>query len=163
MRLEFVKGDLIEMVRLGKLDAVAHGCNCFHTMGSGIAPQLNNLTDGYLLKSDKQQSPYGDINKLGDFSLLTYFVNSRKVIFGNLYTQFSYGSNNNGEIYIHWDSFLESMRGFLEVCDGRRVGIPYIGCGLAGGSEYVFRKYLEILEKEFSSSSTVLYVVEYHK
>jgi O-acetyl-ADP-ribose deacetylase (regulator of RNase III) len=32
-----IYGDLIELAKQGKFDVIAHGCNCFCTMGAGIA------------------------------------------------------------------------------------------------------------------------------
>ena len=40
MTLETVKGNLITMAKKGELDIIVHGCNCFHTMGGGIAAEI---------------------------------------------------------------------------------------------------------------------------
>lgn len=76
-----IKGDLIELAKQGKFDVIAHGCNCFCTMGAGIAPvmakafgcdkfQLELLKEyrydeesgeEYVVKTNNK----GDINKLG--------------------------------------------------------------------------------------------------
>ena len=37
-----VKGDLIKLTLEGEFDVIAHGCNCFCTMGSGIAVAMKN-------------------------------------------------------------------------------------------------------------------------
>jgi O-acetyl-ADP-ribose deacetylase (regulator of RNase III) len=75
-----IHGDLIVLAKQGKFDAIAHGCNCFCTMGAGIAPQmaaafgcdsfekekvtyLDYDDDGH--EYEVQTNNRGDINKLG--------------------------------------------------------------------------------------------------
>ena len=36
------KGNLIDMAEAGKFHIIVHGCNCFNTMGSGIAKEIRN-------------------------------------------------------------------------------------------------------------------------
>jgi O-acetyl-ADP-ribose deacetylase (regulator of RNase III) len=38
--ISYIDGDLIKLALHGTFDVVAHGCNCFCTMGAGIAPQM---------------------------------------------------------------------------------------------------------------------------
>ena len=35
-----IKGDLIKFAINGKFDVIIHGCNCFCTMGAGIAKTI---------------------------------------------------------------------------------------------------------------------------
>ena len=35
--MNIVKGDLIKSAKEGQFDVIIHGCNCFNTMGAGIA------------------------------------------------------------------------------------------------------------------------------
>lgn len=37
-----IKGDLIKLALEGEFDVIAHGCNCFCTMGAGIAVAMKN-------------------------------------------------------------------------------------------------------------------------
>ena len=146
--IEFVKGDMIELTKQGKFDAVGHGANCFHTMGAGIAPKLNKMSDGKLLKVDKT-TPYGDINKLGTITCCSNEVNGRVVRFFNLYTQYTYGDTRQGQVYVHWGSVFYSLMAMITLCpygDGTDIGIPLIGCGLAGGSRRNFLIPLARLE-----------------
>lgn len=136
--INIVDGDLIELTKQREFDAVAHGCNCFHTMGAGIAHKLNNLTDGKLLKVDKATA-YGDINKLGRYTLCASEINDNVVRFYNLYTQYTYGKVHKNEVYVHWGSVFESLVSCLtRMPINSRIGIPMIGCGLAGGNERDF-------------------------
>lgn len=40
MNYKEVNGDLIKLALSGKFTAIAHGCNCYKTMGAGIAKQI---------------------------------------------------------------------------------------------------------------------------
>ena len=167
MRIEYIKGNVVALAKEKKVGAVAHGCNCFHTMGSGIAPQLNEATNGKLLESDKKM-PYGDINNLGNYT----YCEHEGVLYFNLYTQYVHGGHLRGAklTYVHWDSFYMSMYNFILQCDIMNkniLAIPYIGCGLAGGDLNDFNRLLNKLKEEINShpwhtlDDFVLYVVEY--
>ena len=75
-----IEGDLIKLAKEGAFDVITHGCNCFCTMGAGIAPQMAETFgcdkfekelleevefgedgDMFLVKTNNK----GDINKLG--------------------------------------------------------------------------------------------------
>lgn len=80
MALNEIHGDLIKLAQQGEFDVIAHGCNCFCTMGAGIAPQMAKAfgcdqfekerlyeqvheIDG--LEYTVETGNKGDINKLG--------------------------------------------------------------------------------------------------
>jgi hypothetical protein len=143
--IQYVEGDLVEMIKSGECDAAAHGCNCFHTMGAGIARALKDLTECDTLAAD-METPYGDINKLGSFSIGYYTTAEKKIPIYNLYTQYTMASP--GCVAVHWDSVFE---GLIKVVSAMRSGstlaIPYIGCGLAGGEEQDFIDVVESLNE----------------
>ena len=56
-------GDLIRMFSGGEFDLIVHGCNCFHTMGAGIAGTIAKQFP-YAAKVDRECTAYGDITKL---------------------------------------------------------------------------------------------------
>ena len=75
-----IQGDLIRLAKQGTFDVITHGCNCFCTMGAGIAPQMADAfgcdefkmeiesyidytEDGLDFKVKTKNK--GDINKLG--------------------------------------------------------------------------------------------------
>lgn len=45
MIVNYIKGDIVALFLEGNI--IAHGCNCFHTMGSGVAGQLARLTQKF--------------------------------------------------------------------------------------------------------------------
>lgn len=48
-----IKGDLIELTKLGYFDCITHGCNCFCTMGAGIAVPMKNNFDCHQFPLEK--------------------------------------------------------------------------------------------------------------
>ena len=77
-----IEGNLITIAQRGHFDVIAHGCNCFCTMGAGIAPQMaeafgcdefkmeQTVTTEYDEDSEESYTiptkNKGDINKLGN-------------------------------------------------------------------------------------------------
>lgn len=165
VQIEYVKGDLIQMTKEGQFNAVGHGCNCFHAMGSGIAPKLNNLSGGRLLSMDRSTT-YGDINKLGSVSITMYNAETgHSVVLVNMYTQFVHGGHfRKGQKHgplVHWVAFEKSLRTILGAMGGHAVlGIPLIGCGLAGGSRADFEQVLTNIQQDDDLSGKIV-VVEY--
>ena len=75
MTYKEIKGDLIKLALSGQFDVITHGCNCYCTMGSGIAPHMHrNFGCNNFKLEDKQYK--GDINKLGciDYQLVNGFL-----------------------------------------------------------------------------------------
>lgn len=130
MSIKYLNGDLIDMALNGYFDVIVHGCNCFCTMGAGIAKQIRyHFPDAY--KEDKK-TKYGDYNKLGNFTFVNVKNNldqSLKII--NAYTQYEYGRNKKNVDYRAIKSVFEKIYDITNEND--KIGIPKIGCGLAGG------------------------------
>ncbi|MDD5015810.1 MAG: hypothetical protein PHW73_12080 [Atribacterota bacterium] len=85
-----IEGDLIQLMKEFTFQTMAHGANCFCTMGSGIALQVKKEFPAAYeadLKTIK-----GDFNKLGNYTYADYRWNGQfafRVI--NAYTQYNYG------------------------------------------------------------------------
>ena len=121
--MKTIQGDLIQLGIAGKFDVIIHGCNCFCTMGSGIA------------KSIKKQFPKafeadyttekGDRSKLGTITFAKEQTKHGSLTIVNGYTKFNLKAD------------YEAIRGvFRQVkshFSGLRIGYPAIGAGLAGG------------------------------
>jgi len=45
--MKIVEGDLIKMALGGEFDLIVHGCNCFCTMGAGIAKTIREYFPEY--------------------------------------------------------------------------------------------------------------------
>lgn len=110
-----------------------HGCNCFNTMGSGLAARIAKLYPE-AKKVDEVTAP-ADRSKLGTISHVTI---NQNLSIANVYTQYHYGRDPN-TVYLNYDALRNGLKmvtyTFPEELDGG-VCILYpeeIGCGLAGG------------------------------
>lgn len=164
-----IDGDLIELAKTGEFDVIAHGCNCFCTMGAGIAPQMARAfcADKFSMEMDMYK---GDINKLGtiDFELVHIpKQTSAGINFGsvdiyviNAYTQYNYGRNHidGDEKPVNYNAISLCMQKINHTFAGKRIGLPKIGAGLAGGDWNIIKS---IIQKEFKDCDVT--VVNYKK
>lgn len=130
-----IDGDLIELALAGSFDVIAHGCNCFCLQGAGIALQMCEVfnTNTFLLES----SGKGFIDKLGcidsETIRTTKVINGRKVKSSieltvvNAYTQYQPGAN------LDYEALTLCLRKMNHEFKGKHIGLPQIGCGIAGG------------------------------
>lgn len=141
MSLKTIKGNLITLAENGHFDVIIHGCNCFHTMGSGIARQI---ADKYpeVAFSDKN-TKYGVKTKLGSWSQQVVLSKEGYVFTViNAYTQFSISKCY--EDVFEYDAFQKFLNNYKEQikCHYRgfkektktRIGFPMIGAGYARGN-----------------------------
>ena len=125
MIIDTVEGDLISLFKSGAGHLI-HGCNCFHTMGKGIAKQIAREFP-QALSADKE-TRYGCLSKLGAFSRWEH-LSPIGIVYGiNLYTQFYPGLNAG------YFSILKGFELVNEVFSGSTLPfyIPKIGCGIGG-------------------------------
>ena len=154
--VDVVTGDLITMAKRGDFDVVCHGCNCFHTMGKGIAKKMKkNFPECY--QSDIN-TPYGDIGKMGTNS----YARHDELTIVNCYTQHGYGYNREGKRK-RYEAIWNCLTDIKERYAGKRIGIPQIGCFHAGGEwDFVFPMIEEIF-KGIDNVTIVIYGVEKSK
>ena len=148
-----IKGDLIELAIDGEFDLIIHGCNCFCTMGAGIAKTIKlKFPEAYKadLKTEK-----GDKSKLGTISVAETETENGKLIIVNGYTQFYWRGNGNKADY---DAIRNVFQKVKEKFSGLRIGYPAIGAGLAGGDWNIIS---EIIEQELDGEKHTF--VEYGK
>mgnify|MGYP000250556212 FL=1 len=141
MSIKIVKGDMVKSMLNNELQAYAHQANCFCTMGRGIAPLLVEANPE-VLKVDKEIEkgcPY----KLGKFSVTT---DKTKSLVYNIYGQFHWSKFKiNGERNTDYNA-LESVLelAFEDMWDKgiKALGVPLIGCGLAGGDWKIVKEMI---------------------
>jgi O-acetyl-ADP-ribose deacetylase (regulator of RNase III) len=132
--MKYIDGDLIELAKEGKFDVIGHGCNCFHSMGAGIAKAIRrDFPEAYMV--DKC-SRYGDRNKLGSFTQMDY----GDLVVLNLYTQFKYTST---EVDVEYGAVRRCMKAIKKKYSGKRIGLPLIGAGLAGGDWNIISQIID--------------------
>jgi len=135
MEFNEVKGDLIQLSKKGMFDVITHGCNCMCTMGAGIAPQMAKAfgADKFELENLYYK---GDYNKLGQISWKSVKVQPNYLLYVvNSYTQYNYGRNHadGDQIPLDYDALRLCLRKINHQFKGKHIGLPLIGCGLAGG------------------------------
>jgi len=131
--MKTVSGDLIELAKLGAFDVIVHGCNCFHTMGAGIAKTIRTEFPA-AYEADVRLTRKGDKLKLGCYTKAVVPVVRGELMIINGYTQFDYRRGANCQSPVDYEAIRQV---FYRLCQalkpGVRVGIPRIGAGLAGG------------------------------
>jgi len=135
-----VEGNLITLAYENKFDLILQGCNCFCTMGSGLAKEIREkIPVAYEadLKTIK-----GDINKLGNFTFADEFDDSGfgfRVI--NVYSQYYYDARLKP---LDYEALTLALRKLNHLYRGKSIGVPLIGAGLAGGDWDRIKKIIEV-------------------
>jgi O-acetyl-ADP-ribose deacetylase (regulator of RNase III) len=149
-KMKTIKGDLLKLAHEGQFNTIIHGCNCFHTMGGGIARQIRDrYPQAY--EADCKLSIKGDRDKLGTYtSAPAIDKNGKEFLIVNAYTQYGFlgSGDKDGKVcndvfeYEAFEKFLDSLIG-TELATGN-IGMPMIGMGLAGGDS---KRILTIIRK----------------
>jgi len=149
--MKVTKGDLIKKAKEGEFDLIVHGCNCFCTMGAGIAKGIKSeFPEAF---DADQETTEGSKEKLGTCSYAKIKREGINLIVVNAYTQFNY---HGPGIKIDYDAVRSCMKWIKENFEGKRIGLPKIGAGLAGGDWEIIS---QIIEKELAGEDVTL--VEY--
>jgi O-acetyl-ADP-ribose deacetylase (regulator of RNase III) len=149
--MKIVTGDLLQMGKDKEFDIIMHGCNCYNTMGAGIAAQVAQQFPDARLADD--ETIRGDAGKLGTYSI---GMSGRLVIL-NCYTQ--YGISSTGNDVFEYNAF-ERVLDKIQYRFGKwRIGLPLIGMGLAGGDEGrivpMIEQFAERVERQGGSVTIV--------
>ncbi len=122
------KGDLIILALEGRFDVIVHGCNCFCTMGGGIARTIQEeFPEAF---AADLATAKGDRNKLGNFSYVTVYRIGCELTIINGYTQFQFFG---ADVLVDYDAVRRLFAKVKAEFSGKRIGYPKIGAGLAGG------------------------------
>lgn len=129
-----INGNLLDLADSGKFDIIVHGCNCFNTMGSGIAKQIRErYPDAY--EADTAFGSKGDYDKLGNFSFANVMVNGKLLTIVNAYTQYDFNRSGDKSDVFEYTSFQLILQKLVYHAPTMRFGLPLIGMGLAGGNK----------------------------
>lgn len=157
--LKVIEGDLIKLAEEGEFDIICQGCNCFHTMKSGLAGQLASKYPE-VLEADKNQSEFGDKEKLGKWTEAIIETETHTFVVCNAYTQFFFGL---GKDVFEYDAFEQFLKVFAESvlhCPSRiNIGFPMIGAGLARGDWNRICKMIEKFSEDVSQFADVTVVI----
>lgn len=123
--IKYIDGDLVRDAE--QYDVIGHGCNCFCTMGSGIAKSIREkFPEAYEVDC---RTKSGDINKLGTIS----FTENTKPIIVNCYSQFDFKGRYRGVMDCDYNAIQSAMALIKQHFSGKKIGLPKIGSQLAGG------------------------------
>ena len=173
-----VKGDLIAMALDGKFDVIAHGCNCFCKQESGIAKGMAHYFDTNNENWYELEHPNlkGQINKLGTIEYAQHYqtlnddIETIEIPGGlfvvNMYTQYRYGRNHADGDNDPYDAYaiILCLMKLNHTFKGKKVGLPYIGCGLASPPELreARKSEVEFLIESYMEDCEVT-LIEYNK
>lgn len=135
-RIKFVPGDLIAMAKNGEFDVIIHGCNCFCSMAGGCAAQIaKELPEAAI---EDHGTIQGDLTKMGTYTEATVMgVKQFTVI--NAYTQYFPGFQADFD----YNSLIKVLKAVVRDFNGQRIGLPWIGCGIAGASKQIVEAIIE--------------------
>lgn len=137
-------GSVLDAMETNEYDAFAHGCNCFSTMGAGVAAQVKNRWP-WLYEADKDFHVAQD-HRLG---LCSSIQRGDKFYF-NLYSQYNYGSGRNLNYGALISSFVKAVDTIIQAEKHVKpiisFCIPRIGSGLAGGNWLIIEEILMYYE-----------------
>lgn len=142
-----ITGDLIKLAQAGKFDFIGHGCNCFASMGAGIAKFIG-LAFPLMKRADDNYSEFmNDIEKLGNFSYGVVKLSKKK---GDYFVGINFYSQHYPGPSFDEEALTLSLRKFAmwkkqSKYSGWRIGLPLIGCGIGGGD---WNRVKEIIQKE---------------
>jgi O-acetyl-ADP-ribose deacetylase (regulator of RNase III) len=143
-----VKGDLIKLAKEGHFDVIIHGCNCFCTMGAGIAKGIKAaFPEAYQADMVTEK---GDKGKLGTYSSASVQLSENNLIVVNAYTQFNWRGKGNKADYEAIQAVFKLVK---KAYSGKRIAFPLIGAGLAGGD---WEKIASIISRELEGEHYTL-------
>lgn len=137
-----ITGDLILQSDL--FEVIVHGCNCFCAMNSGIAPQIKSKwPEAFEVDCE---TIVGDKSKLGTIS----FTNNTSPIIVNAYTQYEFGTDKRNCDYNALESCMQLIK---KNFTGKKIGMPKIGAGLAGGNWNIIK---DIIQRELEDEEVTI-------
>ncbi|KZN57789.1 hypothetical protein N473_26680 [Pseudoalteromonas luteoviolacea CPMOR-1] len=126
--MKTIDGDLIKLALDGNFDVIIHGCNCYCTMGAGIAKGIKTeFPEAF--KADVSTEK-GVKEKLGTYSSATVLRNGHEITIVNAYTQHHWRGKG---VKADYEAIEKVFALIKHSFSGKRIGYPLIGAGLAGG------------------------------
>jgi O-acetyl-ADP-ribose deacetylase (regulator of RNase III) len=158
MNYQEIEGDLIQLALQGSFDVIVHGCNCFCLQKAGIAAVMSKTfhTDRFEMEHYTGHGKLGTIDfetvvigKNTNWLLSKYKNNADEpeIIVVNAYTQYQPGAN------LDYEALTLCLRKINHEFKGKHIGLPQIGCGIAGG---VWDKYHTPQEELYRDVRTII-------
>ena len=156
MTLKHTKGNLLDLAEAGEFDIVVQGCNCFNTMGGGIAREIRERYP--MAAAVDMETTRGDYTKLGNWTVGLNDLTDRRFLIINAYTQYNMSRGTDVFEYLAFQLILEKL---AFVYPGKRFGLPYIGCGLAGGEQETIVDMIEVFANRVALEGGTVTLVEF--
>jgi O-acetyl-ADP-ribose deacetylase (regulator of RNase III) len=144
-----IKGNLFD----GQYDILAHCANTYCTFGAGVAKQIKQRYPEAYEADLATKDLYMD-SKLGFYSVTD--VNDGKLTIVNIYGQIGIGNdgdplNRNVQYDLLFDAFYRLATQITKTRPAQNVviGVPMLGCGLAGGVWRIVEAILLTIEEMF--------------
>jgi len=158
--MDIIVGDLIKLALDKQFDVIVHGANCFHKMGAGIAGQISTqFPPAYQADLETKK---GDPAKLGTLSHAA--LDPHQLIVINAYTQFQPGKCPVEVLYPSIRCCFKQLVKFGHPGISSipvRIGIPQIGCGIAGGDwdivQRIIDEEMQAIDRNGSSITAVIW------
>ena len=146
--ITYKNGDILKALESGEIEIFGHGTNCSNGFGSGIAGQIAKKYPN--VKKEFHDNYLEFQNKLGTVQFVRF--DGKQI--ANCYTQENYGYN--GDKFCSYDAIDSSMKELYEYCKANKlkVGLPKIGCGLAGGKWSIVEA---IINEAFQDMEVIVY------
>ena len=149
----YVYGNVINALKDGDIDGIAHQANCYKTMGAGIALSIRNeLPELYEADQNDRRNVE---QRFGGFSFAVLNSISPRSFGYNLYSQFKPGPFTD---LCALERAMKSMASHMQL--GRkeaRLGIPLIGCGIGGAK---WAEVSSVIAESLSSIEFYVYVID---
>lgn len=141
--LKYKVKNLIEAAEQREVDIIAHQCNCFCDMKTGIAPKIKHAFPE-IYKADLSTKS-GSRSKLGNYSKA---ITKNGLIGYNLYGQYDFRGRNKGKVDTNYNALDKSLFNMAKdiLSLGKKdikVGLPKIGAGLGGGDWNLISNLIE--------------------
>jgi O-acetyl-ADP-ribose deacetylase (regulator of RNase III) len=124
-------------------------------MGGGIAREIRERYP--VVASVDMETVKGDYRKLGNWTECDAGETNRFTII-NAYTQYNMSQGTDVFEYIAFQLILEKL---AFVYPGKRFGLPYIGCGLAGGEQETIVDMIDVFAKRVALEGGTVTLVEF--
>lgn len=154
--LKHTKGNLLDLAEAGEFDVVVQGCNCFNTMGGGIAREIRERYPQ--VAQVDQETERGDYNKLGNWTEAREHTNGHWFTVVNAYTQYNMST---GKDVFEYTAFALILQKLVHAYGDKRIGLPYIGMGLALGNRDIIMPMIERFAKQVTEKGGSVTLVEF--
>lgn len=133
--IKYIDGDVVRDAE--QFELIAHCANCFCTMNSGVAPVIKaKFPEAYEVDC---KTIKGDKKKLGTIT----FTTTTNPIVVNIYGQYGYGGRKKGIRDLDYNALRSGFKLIKERFSGKKIGLPKLGAGLAGGDWEIISKIIE--------------------